>query len=320
MAVNPTVPAPQTPPPSGDRGIGAPTPGGLSAAQQDAWTVLQQLLASYGFSGTALNQLVAWAKGQIISGNSATLITLNLQKTPQFEQRFPAIQTLANEGVAITPAEYISTEQAYAQLEQAAGLPPNFASYNQLIAMQVSPSEYADRITNGYLAVNQADPTVIQAFQDYYGVTKGQLAGYFLNPTKAEPLLKQQALAAQIGGAAAMAHFKGPQKIAGTGAEGVNQAEALRLAQLGVTQSAAQTGFQALSAEQQLYQPQVGQGQGAVGNPLTNDQLLNAQFGSDGQTKLQLELQAQFEKGTTEQGTQVGQTSTGATGLGVVQR
>lgn len=302
--------------PFGDVGIGSPAAGGMTTAQTSAWQILQTILAQYGFTGTALTQLVAWAKGQIIAGNDPNLITLNLQQTPQFIARFPAIEQRLKAGLPpITPAEYLGVERSYAQLERAAGIPPNFADYDKLIAADVSPTEYSDRITKGYLAVAQADPTVVKAMQDYYGVTVGQLAAHFLDPSKSTPQLIQQAVSAQVGGASAQAGFhNGPQ----TGPEGISQGQALRLAQMGVTQPQAQQGFQTLAHEQQLYE--VLPGGAHVGNPLSTDQLLDAQFGADGQTKLQLELQAEFEKGTTGQGTQVAQTSSGATGLGAVQR
>lgn len=303
----------------GDTGIASPSAAGtLTTAQNNAWDVLQSTLAQYGFTGTDLTQLTAWAKQEVISGNDSNLIALQLQQTPQFIKRFPAIEDRLKAGLPpITVAEYLANEDSYEQLERAAGLPPNFASYDALIAADVSPTEYAARINQGYLAVSQADPTVIQAMQDYYKVTPGQMAAYFLDPTKAEPLLAQQATSALIGGASAQSTFKGTQNL-GT-AEGISQQQALRLAQMGVTQSQAQSGFSTLATQSQLYNPLPG-ANGQVGGNLTTDQLLNAQFGSDGQTKLQLELQAGFEKGTTSEGTAVGQTSAGATGTGAVQR
>jgi hypothetical protein len=109
-----------------------------------------------------------------------------------------------------------------------------------------------------------------------------------------------------------------PGDVTATTPQAITQAQALRLAQLGVTQVQAQQGFQTLSHEQQLYTGLPGQAQ--IGGTLSTDQLLNAQFGSDGQTQLELQMRAQFEKGTTAQGTQVGETSGGATGVSNVQR
>lgn len=302
-----TAPAPaQTTAPSGDTNIGAAPTGAMTSSQQDAWAQLQQTLQQYGFSGQDLTSLVSFAQQQIVAGNSQQQVLLNLEQTPQFQARFPAIQTLSQEGVAISPAEYISLEQQYASLEHAAGLPADFASYDQLIAGQVSPSEYADRINKGYLAVETAPPETVQAMQDYYGVSKGQLAAYFLDPKNQEPLLLQQAMAAQIGGASAVSGFGR-----------VDEGQAMRLAQQGVTYSQAQQGFQQLSGEKQLYTPLPGQGQ-RYG--FTTDNLLGAQFGSDGQTKLQLQIQADQEKNYFQQGTGVASTSTGLTGAGQVQR
>lgn len=297
----------QATPPTGTLGIGAPGAPGMTSSQADAWAQLQQTLQAYGFSGQDLASLVDFAKQQITAGNSQTQVLLNLENTPQFAARFPAIIERRNAGLPpISPAEYLSLESSYEQLERAAGLPPNFASYDKLIAADVSPSEYSDRINKGYLAVSQAPPETMKAFQDYYGTTPGQLAAYFLDPTKAEPLLLQQAAAAQIGGASAVSGFGQ-----------VDQHQALKLAQQGVTYGQAQQGFQTLAQASQLYNPLPGQGQ-RYG--FTTDNLLGAQFGSDGQTKLQLQLQADYEKGLTAQGTQVGQTSQGATGVGSVSR
>jgi hypothetical protein len=291
----------------GDVGIGAAPTGGMTSTQQNAWALLQQTLQQYGFSGADLTQLVAWAKGEVIRGSSANQIALDLQNTPQFERRFPAIKTLAGEGVAVTPAEYITLERTYAQLEQNAGLPANFASYDALIGGQVSPSEYSDRINKGYLAVEAAPQETVNAMQQYYGVSKGQLAAYFLNPKAQEPVLLQQAMAAQIGGAGAVSGLGRP----------VSADEAFRLAQMGVTYQQAQQGFQKLAHEAQLYQGTLpGQGAPAI----DTQKLLEQQFGSDAQTQLELQIRADYEKGTTNVGTNVATTQAGATGLGTVQR
>jgi len=303
-AGQPTVAPPRRPGPTGDTRIGAPAPG-LTTTQRSAWQQLQAVLASYGFRGADLTALVAWAKGQIVAGNSPDYILLNMEQTPQFERRFPAIKLLAQAGVAITPAEYISLEQSYSQLLHQAGLPPNYASYDALIANQVSPNELSARLQQGYEAVANADPTVVKAFQDYYHVGPSGLAAYFLDPKKAEPLLLQQAVSAQIGGASAMSGFGE-----------VAQPEALRLAQMNVTFNQAQQGFQKLAQEKQLYTNLPGQ-QAPV---LTQEQLLNSQFGSDAQALQQLQRQAEYETGTTRAGTQVASTQAGATGLGTVQR
>lgn len=309
---NPTVQAPIPVVPTGDVGIQGPAAAGLSAAEQNAWDQIQQTLEQYGFSGGDLVQLTRWAKNEIISGDSTDQIALNLMTTPEFKRRFPAIGVLAKEGIAITPAQYISMEQSYAQAEKQAGLPPNFASYDALIANQVSPSEYSDRLTQGYLAVANSDQNVITEFQRFYGVTKNQLAAYFLNPKAQEPLLLKQALAAQIGGAAYDSGWQGlPREPL------VSTQEALKLAQQGVTQSQAQQGYAQLAQEQQLERPLPGQG---ARYDFTTSNLSQAAMGLDGQTQLQLRIQADMEKNMFQGGTGVESTSSGLQGAGSVQR
>lgn len=291
---------------------------GVPTADTSAWDQIQQTLSGYGFTPDELSQLLAFAKNEIINGNSPTQIALDIQNQPAFQQRFPAIAQRQQNGLPpISVSDYLSLEDSYAQAEQAAGIPPNWASYDQLIANNVSPTEYSDRLTEGYEAVAKADPTVIQAFQDYYGAGPSQLAAYFLNPQKALPQLIQQATAAQIGGAASQSHYNTDQRYGPlVGSEGLSQDEALRLAQLGVTQAQAQSGFSQIAKESQVTGTLPGQGQHA----LTQDQLLNATFGSDGLSAQQIAENEQLQKNYFAQGTQVGASSTGLQGAGVVQR
>jgi hypothetical protein len=278
----------------------------FTSTEQSAWAQITQTLRQYGFAGGDLTALVNFAKQELINGKGSDQISLDLAQTPQFAKRFPAIIQRQKAGLPpVSPAEYVSLETSYEQLERAAGIPPDFASYDALIANDVAPTEYADRINQGYLAVAQAPQEVRDAMQVYYGVTPGQLAAYFLDPKKMEPQLLQQAAAAQVGGASAQSGF-------GL----VSAGEAQRLAQMGINFSQAQQGFAKLAAESELYRGLPGQAE----VPLTSEQLQMAQFGSDAETQKILARQAQYETGTTNVGTSVATTQAGATGLGPVQR
>jgi hypothetical protein len=163
-----------------------------------------------------------------------------------------------------------------------------------------------------------APPEVIQAFHDYYGIDRAHLAAYFLNPKQQEPVLLQRAQAAQIGAAAGASGFSYQPQVnpTWTGRE-IAESEAMRLAQQGVTYQQAQQGFQKLREEQQLYSHLPGQGQRYT---FTASGLEQAQFGADAQTALQLQIQAEYEKNTTNQGVGVQQTQQGLQGMGSVQR
>lgn len=287
--------------------------------QQSAYDQIQSVLSGYGFTGSQLSQLMSWATNIIQNNGSATssdlsaIVQSELPNQTAFQQRFPAIAARQKAGLpAITVTDYLNLESAYAQAEQAAGIPPNWASYDNLIANNVSSQEYSDRLTQGYDVVAQGSPETLQAFQDYYGITPSQLAAYFTNPAKAEPLLIQQALASQIGGSAIQSGF-GAQQAAG---KGLSQAEALQLAQQGTTYSQAQQGFSQIAQEKQVLGALPGQQQPA----LTNDQVLGATFGSNGAAAQQIKQNEQLQKNYFAQGTNVTQTQTGLQGIGQIQR
>lgn len=310
--VAPTPPSPPTPPPtppSPPPVPPAPPAPPLNPTQQSAWAQLAQTLQQYGFTGTDLSALEDLVKTELINGSGTDQITLDLDASPEFARRFPAIvYRRANNLPPISPADYLSLQTSYQQLEHSAGLPPQMfdsAHWDSLIAADVSPTEYSTRINQGYVAAIQAPPEVRQALQDYYQVGPGDLTAFFLDPGKALPIIQQRFAAAQIGGASVR-----------TGFGEVNAGQAQRLAQLNVTADAAQTGFTALEHERQLTGVLPGQSQTA----LSTDALLGAQFGGDAAAQEELVRRAEAQKNQFTQGGAFGATQTGATGLGQVVR
>lgn len=282
---------------------------GPSASEQNAKTRIIQTLEQYGFSGADLTALTNFAWNELVNGVPEAQVVLDIQGTVQFNNRFPAIQQRIAAGLPpISVADYLADEDAFAQVDAAAGIPNNFSDFNELIAKDVSPTEYQARIQQGYLAVALAPPDVMAAFQQYYGVTKGELAAYFTDPNQSQAILLQKAMAAQIGGAATGSGFNRP----------INAGEATVLAQHGVTYAQAQTGFSQLAQEKQLYQPLPGQGTGP-GTKLTTDQLAGATFGYNGDAAEALKLQAAGENAFFQGGTSVGTSGTN-TGAGAIQR
>jgi hypothetical protein len=301
----PPPPAPPPPPPAPP---GTPAPG-LDVSQQSAWDQLMATLASYGFSGTDLTDLGDFVKTELINGTSDAKINTDLMQTKEFANRFPAIIARQKAGLPpINPAQYIALEDQYAQLERSAGLPLNFTDqshYDSLIANDVSASEYSSRIQNGYVAMAKSAPEAMQALQDYYGINQGTMAAYFLDPAKALPLIEQQAQAAIIGGAGIRTGFGEP-----------TAAQAMRLAQLGITESAAQTGFSDLTHAAQLTGTLPGQAQQA----LSTDQLLGSEFEGDQATKDLLQRRADEQKANFATSGAFGSTAAGVTGLSQVVR
>lgn len=309
-AATTTAPPPATTPPATTPPATTPTgttSADLSGTQLDAWAILQQTLAQYGFTGQDLSDLTAFVKNELIAGTGSPQIQLDLENTAQFARRFPAIIARRNAGLPpISPSDYVSLEQSYQELERGAGLTPGMFDaqhWDSLIANDVSPTEYATRINQGYIASIQAPQDVKDSLFNYYGVGPGDLTSFWLDPAKSLPILQQRFAAAQIGGAATRTGFTG---VAATQAE--------RLAQLGITPDVAQTGFATLAKEAQLTGTLPGQAQTAM-NP---DDLLGAQFEGDAATQQEL-LRRQAEQKANFQGsTNFGTTATGVTGLGPV--
>lgn len=284
-------------------------------SEQSALLTIEQTLASYGFSGSALQGLVTFAWNEIVNGTSAAQVALDIQNQPAFIQQFPAISERISAGLPpITPAEYLSTLDSYTQTLVAAGINPSEVNLNGLVAQDVSPTELSDRIQQGYMVLSTAAPDVLNALQNYFGIGSGDLVQWATNTGNSEQKILQQVAAAQIGGAATQSGFMGANNS--NMQTPVNASLATLLAQQGVTYGQAQSGFANLATQAQLYGNLPGQGQ--VRNGWTTDQLAQAQF-NGGPGEQQLQQQAQREENYFKAGTGVG-TSGSQTAVGAFQR
>lgn len=213
-----------------------------AAVGVDAQALIGAVLSDYG-----LQSLASWAWQEITSGASSAQVLTDMYQTPQFKARFPAIGLRNQAGLPpISPADYVNYEDTLQQYESQYGLPQgalsNKDTVTQFIAGDVSTSEVQARVQQGFQAVAYAAPEVRQAFTSMFGASgDGALAHYFLDPTKALPLLEQQATAAQIGGTTAM------------GGVNVDTDTAMRLAAMGVTQSQASSAVQQLDKTSPLF-------------------------------------------------------------------
>lgn len=173
----------------------------LSGTTRDAFVALEQLFNSYGL-GSLVNSIFNFVK----QGYSQDTITLLLQQTPEYQQRFAGNEIRKKNGLSVlSPAEYLATEASYYQVVKSAGLPSNFydqpSDWVQWIGNDVSPSEVQSRVQMAQTATEQAPADLVQALGQM-GVPKQSLVAYFLDDTKALPMLQTQFNAAQIGAAA----------------------------------------------------------------------------------------------------------------------
>lgn len=225
----------------------------------------------------------AWDRYKELGGGQAAFSTINLEMVnqPAFNQRFPAYKKLAEQGEAMSPAEMIAYEQTAKQIFHNAGIPQGFYDTPSELATfmvnNVSASELKSRVDLASQAVTTAPQDVRDQLQTLYGLSAGALTAYYLNPTKALPVIQQQFTAAQIGA-------QGTR----TGVGQLTAAQADHLAAIGVTDASAQQGFSHLGTEQGLFQQQ-RTGEAAIGL----DVQLGAEFDNSAAARLRILKQQQ---------------------------
>lgn len=136
--------------------------------QADAFATLSADLGQYGLSG-----LAPWLQGEIQAAKPNDQILLDLQQTPQFQQRFPAMAALQQAGLpAIDPSTYLSTETAYKQALQQAGISPATLTPQDFVGLftnQVDPTEMTQRLNDYHTIATTYAPAMQQAFLEQIG-------------------------------------------------------------------------------------------------------------------------------------------------------
>ena len=179
----------------------------------------------YGLTGLA-NKI----KELAIQGATEATITLQLQETPEYQQRFAANADRIKKGLAaLTPAEYVNVEDSYRQVLRAYGLKQfdNDAYVRQFIANDMSPTELSNRVVTAVQRVQNADPAIVNQLKQYYGIGATDMVGYVLDPEQQFQKIERQIAASEIGVAAGRQGLKAGVSVAEQlAAQGVTEAEA----------------------------------------------------------------------------------------------
>lgn len=199
--------------------------GDLQGPQRDAYAALTDLFGGYGLS-TLAPKIFDYVK----QGYSSDTISILLQQTPEYQQRFAGNLARQKAGLPVlTPAQYLATESAYRQVLQSAGLPKGFydshADFTNWIASDVSPTEIKTRADEA-TAVANGNPELKQALQQMYGVSEGDIAAYFLDQSRAEPILRKREQAAEIAAAGLQRGFGISGNAEYFAAQGITTAQA----------------------------------------------------------------------------------------------
>ena len=252
--------------------------------RQDARQYMATILDSYG-----LGDLTDFTYTNIIAEGitDPAVIEFKLRDQPAYQKRFAGNAARVKKGLPeLDAASYIALESQYRETLRS-NLGPEMASiyatqdeFRSLIEGDVSNAELQSRIEQGYRAVADADPAVKEQMRLLYGVGDNQLVGYFLDPTKAAPLLTRRAQAANI---AARGLEQGGIQLSGAFAED--------LAARGITEQQARVGFGEVGALGELRQTFAGE------TALSNEQLAGAQFGIDVAAQQELERKRRLRTG-----------------------
>ena len=266
---------------------------------ESAYSIIRNGLQQYGLTGleTFIGQMVFEAG--IIDFNQ---VLARLRVEPEtteagriYQQRFSANKARVARGLnALSEAQYLALEESLKTQLRVMGMPEGFYDSNddvdQLIAADVSPSELGSRIEEGYRAVQDADPDVVNQMQRLYGVGERELAAYFLDPERGLNVIRRQAQAARIASEA--------RQEAGFDV-GVTTAE--ELAREGITEQQARSGFAGISELEQVFQTTTGEAL-AGEQSFTQAEQIGAVFGTSPQAAQRLRQRARRRQAGFEAG------------------
>ena len=205
-------------------------------AQRTDWVeYTTQLFNNYGL-GTLAPKITEYVQ----QGFSPDTVTLKLQETPEYKQRFAGNESRRKSGLSVlSPKEYLATEDAYRQIMRSTGLPKGFYDspddFSKFIESDVSPTELKQRVDLAQTAIDNADPYYTRTLQEMYGLSNGDMIAQVLDPQRALPFITKQAQAVQFGAAAVRQGLQVAKPVAE------------QYAGMGVTEQQAEQGFQAVA-------------------------------------------------------------------------
>ena len=268
---------------------------------ETATTILQSTLKYYGLDDPQLvtDIKTALAERRITGASNIDDVGVQLRESEAFQRRFAAnAARLAAKKPAYSVTQYLQLESAYRQALNVTGMPKDFydspEDFQTFIANDISPDEIQYRIQQGFEAVKNADPTVVNELKTLYGLDDNMLAAYFIDPNKTKEAVVKSARAAEIAAQA--------RQQAGIG---LNVGQAESLATQGITESTAQAGFAQIKQQEQLLNPLAGE------DALTQEELIAGTFGTSGAATQRVATTQRRRKAAFETG---GQTALGTVG------
>lgn len=207
--------------------------GTQTAEQRNAFESLKRIFESYGL-GSLSNKILEYVQ----AGYGPDTISLMLQDTPEYKQRFAGNEARMKNGLAVlNPAEYLSVERSYRQILESNGMPKGFfddqSDFTKWISDDVSPQEISERVQIAASAAANTDSNYLSALREY-GLGEGDLIAATLDRKRALPMLQKTVREAQIGAEARRQNLALSQSRAGyfeslgvTGSDAANAYKAI---------------------------------------------------------------------------------------------
>ena len=259
---------------------------------ETATSILTNTLKFYGLDDPALvNEIRAALANRTITGSSTIdEIGIQLRESPAFKQRFAANETRRALGKPVySVSQLLTLESQYRRNLRDSGMPAGFyddpTSLQNFLVNDISPDEILARVTQGYQAVRNADPTVINELKTLYNLDDGSIAAFFVDPNKAQDNILRAARAAEVAAQA--------RKQAGIGLTAQTAEELVRQ---GVTESEAQAGFTTYQQQESLYRPLMGE------QAITQEEAIAGTLGTNAQAAQRIATTKRRRKGTFEAG------------------
>jgi hypothetical protein len=195
------------------------------AKRQSVMEVVNERFASYnlGTLSTKIRELA-------IGGANEATITLALQQTDEYKQRFKANDTRMEKGLRVlSPSEYLTAEDSYRQVLRTYGLTQfdNDEYVSQFVANDTSATEINNRISTAVTRIQNADPQITKTLKDFYGLGDADLVAYVLDTKNQLPEVMKKVTAAEIGTAAMKQGLAGNVLTSeALAAQGIDQAQA----------------------------------------------------------------------------------------------
>ena len=266
---------------------------------ETATTILTNTLKFYGLDDPELvNEIRAALANRTITGSSSIdEIGIQLRESPAFKRRFVANEQRRAAGKPVySVSQLLQLESQYRRNLRDSGMPAGFyddpTSLTNFIVNDVSPDEILARVTQGYQAVRNADPTVVNELKTLYNLDDGSIAAFFLDPQKAQDNILRAARAAEV---AAQARKQAGIALTATSAE--------QLVRQGVSEAQAEAGFTTLRQEESLYRPLMGE------EGITQEEAIAGTLGTSAEAAQRIATRKRRRKGTFEAGGKVSLTT-----------